>query len=375
MSQSNSLRILLQCHSFLACHLELANLLAAKHSVQLSTIECELQPFGDDIRWQMNNQVNCRIWTNIRMRSADYYIQRMRLAREANGCDIIHCQYSTDPVLNLVMMWWLKRANQPSILTVHDPKPHSGEDRMFKGQPLRRAIVMKLMSNHPNLLCYSAYSEQMMREYYPNAGRNYCASVWVGPMDFLTRYPDLPAPSDTPTVLFAGRLSRYKGADVMLKAWKIISQKHPNARLLMVGAGVESPAIQKQVDELPSVQFINRYVSNKQMAECFSQCHLVAMPYLDATQSGIQATAVAFEKPVVASRVGAIPEMLDEGESGLLVPPGDVDALASAIGVCLSDASLMAHLQQGAARLHQGRLAWSLLSEQILGHYRALLRR
>ncbi|MHB1462814.1 MAG: glycosyltransferase family 4 protein [Armatimonadota bacterium] len=369
------LNVALQCHSFLACNLELANQLCDSHSVLLSTIQLELLPFGDDFNRQLDSRIDCRIWDNIRLRSASYYLQRYRLLSVTKNCDLIHCQYSTDPVMNLVMMMWIRRNHQPSILTVHDPQPHSGEDRTYSRQPLRRLIAQRLVTNHPNLLSYSEYSKQKMHEYYPNAGRHYSAAVWHGPMDFLTRYPDLPVPGDAPVVLFAGRLSKYKGADVMLRAWKQVSQTHPTAKLLMVGAGVESASIQQQIDEMPSVQFVNRYVSHHEMAECFSRSHLVVMPYLDATQSGIQATAIAFEKPVVASRVGAIPEMLDEGESGLLVSPGDADALAAAVSTCLSDGDLLQHLQEGAARLHRGRLAWPLLSRQIEGHYRALLQR
>lgn len=375
MGESSSLRILLQCHAFLACNLELANQLSGKHSVLLRTIKNELAPFGDDWSWQLDGRVNCRVSPDIRLRSADYYVQRLKMLGEAKSCDIIHNQYSTDPVINLMMMWWMKRSSKPSLLTVHDPRPHSGDDFIFKGKPLRRAITNRLIGSHPNILSYSEYTAKIMKDVYPNAGHHYSTAVWHGPMDYLTRYPDLPAPTDNPTVLFAGRLSQYKGTDVMLKAWEQVSVQHPKARLLMVGTGVESAAIQKRVETQPSVQFINRYVNNRELAGYFAQCHLVAMPYLEATQSGIQATAIAFEKPVVASRVGAIPEMLDEGESGLLVPPGDADALASAIGRCLADAELLSHLQLGAARLHQGRLAWPLLCREIEGHYQQLVRK
>ncbi len=374
MSEAPPLRILLQCHAFLACNLGLANHLSVNHTVKLRTVKHELVPFGDDWGWQLSDRVNCRVLPNIRLRSADYYVQRMKLLSEAKSCDIIHNQYLTDPVMNLMMMWWMRRTDRPSILTVHDPKPHSGDDYLFKGKPIRRAIVNKLISSHPNILSYSEYTAQLMKETYPNAGRGYSAAVWHGPMDYLTRYPDLPTPDGTPTVLLAGRLSRYKGTDVMLQAWKQVSVKHPNARLVIVGTGLESASIHTQQETLSNVQFVNRYVTNRELAEYFAQSHLVVMPYLDATQSGIQATAIAFEKPVVASRVGAIPEMLDEGESGLLVPPGDADALAAVISACLVDGDLLNHLQQGAARLHRGRLAWPLLCSQIEGHYRALLK-
>ena len=373
MTQQPSLRILLQCHSFLACNLELANRLCDSNTVQISTIGFELEPFAGEFDRFIDSRIQCHKWASVRLRSATYYSHRLQLLKLAKEADIIHCQCNTDPILNLIMLWWLNHTKAPSILTVHDPKPHSGEDILRKKQWVRTAISDKLISRHPNLLNYSQYSAQLMREYYPLAGSHTSAAVWHGGLDFLTRYPSLPAPSDTPTVLLAGRLSKYKGTDVMLKAWKQVAAQHPTARLIVVGTGLESTSVQQLIDDTPNVVFVNRYVSHREMAEFFAQSHLVVLPYLDATQSGIQATALAFEKPVVASNVGAISEMLEDGQSGLLVPPGDVNALAAAVSRCLGSKQLLDQLREGSARLHRGRLSWNELYPQILGHYHAVL--
>ncbi|MCS6940794.1 MAG: glycosyltransferase, partial [Roseiflexus sp.] len=63
----------------------------------------------------------------------------------------------------------------------------------------------------------------------------------------------------------------------------------------------------------------------------FSACDAVVLPYLEATQSGVAQLAIGFEKPMIATSVGGMPETIRDGETGLIVPPGDSAALADAI--------------------------------------------
>jgi glycosyltransferase involved in cell wall biosynthesis len=75
----------------------------------------------------------------------------------------------------------------------------------------------------------------------------------------------------------------------------------------------------------------NEYISDEKRAELFRRASVVVLPYIEASQSFIISIAYRFGKPVVATNVGGLPEMVDEGQTGYLVPPRDVDALADAI--------------------------------------------
>ncbi len=76
---------------------------------------------------------------------------------------------------------------------------------------------------------------------------------------------------------------------------------------------------------------LNEYVSDEKRAELFRQASVVVLPYIEASQSFIISIAYRFGKPVVATTVGGLPEMVDDGRTGFLVPPRDVNALANAV--------------------------------------------
>ena len=99
---------------------------------------------------------------------------------------------------------------------------------------------------------------------------------------------------------------------------------------------------------------------------------VVALPYKDATQSGVLASAYGNSRPVVASATGGIPDVVTDGVNGLLVPPGDATALADALERVLTSKPLAATLTEGARQTAAGPLNWDRVAEGLLGSYNAL---
>ncbi len=172
---------------------------------------------------------------------------------------------------------------------------------------------------------------------------------------------------DGNVLLFFGLVRPYKGLMDLLDALpKVLSEVC--VTLLVVGEiWGDAQAYHRRVTalELDShVRFVDRYVSNDEVAMYFAAADLVALPYREATGSAVLQLAFGAGVPVVATRTGSIAEIVADGETGFLVAPLDVGGLSQAI---------MRFFQQGCAtefryRIHksQQRFGWETLIDVVL---------
>ncbi|MEO5365982.1 MAG: glycosyltransferase [Magnetococcus sp. WYHC-3] len=141
-------------------------------------------------------------------------------------------------------------------------------------------------------------------------------------------------PEGGPVVLFFGLVRRYKGLDVLLKAMVQVGGSPP-PHLVVAGEFYQSREPYARhlalLQEQGRLTLLDRYVPNEQVPELYAACDLLAVPYREASQSGVLQIARALGRPVVASRVGGLGEAVRHGVDGWLVPPGDSQALARVI--------------------------------------------
>lgn len=212
----------------------------------------------------------------------------------------------------------------PMVSSIHDITPHPGERRPFE----RLKLGPLLRHSRAIFVHGDELRSQALARWNLPAER-----VTVLPMGFFN--PLRPWASGVPEnpfqVLFFGRLRAYKGLDVMLEAWPKVTAQAPQARLLVAGEGDLNPYTARFAACGQSVEVRNTFLSEPECARLFETSAVVVAPYIEASQSGIVFLAASFGKPVVASRIGAIPEAVEDGIGGLLVPAGDPGALAAAL--------------------------------------------
>jgi glycosyltransferase involved in cell wall biosynthesis len=135
-------------------------------------------------------------------------------------------------------------------------------------------------------------------------------------------------------LLFFGYIRPYKGLSYLIEAMGILRERM-EARLLVVGEFYEErePYLElvERLGLSESVRFVDRYVRNEEVQAFFAASDLVVLPYVSATQSGIAQIALSFDRPVIVTRVGGLPEVVSEGRTGFIVPPADPEAVAEAI--------------------------------------------
>jgi len=171
---------------------------------------------------------------------------------------------------------------------------------------------------------------------------------------------------DGRVLLFFGYVRPYKGLEDLLTALRLA---RPDAwdHLVIVGEFYEPEARYRPLLEDPAlrgrVRVVNRYVPNEEVAPYFAAADVVALPYREATGSGITQVAFGAGVPVIATRTGGLEEVIEEGVSGLLVPPRDPPALARAIERFF-DENLAERLRAGVAR-NRRRFEWEGLVDAI----------
>jgi glycosyltransferase involved in cell wall biosynthesis len=135
-------------------------------------------------------------------------------------------------------------------------------------------------------------------------------------------------------LLFFGYVRAYKGLNVLLDAMAQIDEK-TDTHLLVVGEFYDDERkYRAQIAALrleQRVTLVSDYVPNDKVHLYFSAADVVVLPYLSATQSGIAQIAYNFDLPVIATNVGGLSEVVLDGASGFLVPPGDAKSLAHSI--------------------------------------------
>ena len=137
-------------------------------------------------------------------------------------------------------------------------------------------------------------------------------------------------------LLFIGYILPYKGLSILFEACKLLEKrKKLDFKIIVAGKGYDSILPTLKADK----NFIlkNEYITNKELVHLISSSKAVVCPYLSASQSGIPQVASLFNKPIIASNVGAFPEVIKTGRNGILVEPADKEGLADAIDKIMRD--------------------------------------
>jgi glycosyltransferase involved in cell wall biosynthesis len=287
----------------------------------------------------------------------------LRRAIHRAAPDVFHVQQG-----HLWFNAFLPAIRPPLAITVHDPRPHVGDAHSRKTPQWAFDFGFRRADR---LMVHGA---RVKRELVEQCGvPEGVVDVLPPPMtEAIPESFDLPS-CDPPTVLFFGRMWAYKGLDVLLRAQPLVSARVPRARFVIAGQGESLDRYREPMAMAGCFRLINEWISNDVRAELFRSATVVVLPYIEATQSAIVPVAYGYARPVVATRVGALPEIVQDGETGLLVPPSDEHALADALVRVLGDAALQRKLSVGARRYAERELSPAHMARATLESYERIL--
>jgi len=170
-----------------------------------------------------------------------------------------------------------------------------------------------------------------------------------------------------PVILFFGQIKEVKGLDVLLQAMPLLQEKYPAVRLIIAGKVWKDDwsRYARLIEELelaPNLNLHLQYIPEDAVPTFFAAANVVALPYLHIYQSAVLMMALSHARPVVATRVGGLAEVVQDGQSGYLVPPDDPQALAQALARVLAEPEAAEAMGRRGRALVTEHYSWSRIA-------------
>jgi len=355
---------------------ELANALANEHEVLLVPRDNNREISSSEKPMDVSTFLDACLDRRVRRDALRYsrtdirgVLDMVRVWRgiRAFGPDVLHVQENTDWRIFLIA---LALGYRKVVLTVHDVFWHPGEDRRW----ISGKAIHFFRKWAGKLIVHGEYLKEQFFRISPGfAGKTFV--VHHGAYSIFRQWDDGSIKEEEDTVLFFGRLGQYKGIEQLIKAVPIVQASVPGLKIIIAGSstgmGEYFSHLEKLMEGDPVFEVHNRFIANEEVPSFFRRASLVAVPYIEASQSGVISVAYAFGKPVVATSVGSIPEVMEDGRTGLLVPPADHEALAQAIVTILQDRQLRLSMGERALRKSITDLSWEAAAKKTADVYEA----
>src|SRR5438067_3481276 len=333
------LRVALISYDFGEYCIRLANALAQHAEVLLALPERMAGPY----RAKLNDAVHFFPFPSARIRQAIKQFRTigsiLKSVREF-GPEVVHYQG--------VHLWFdlalpLFR-RYPLAFTIHDFRPHPG-DQPFQQTPFWIEMFARRCADQ--LIVHSRQVRDLVARVWPgSAGKtSIIPHIQIGEELGSTEVQE-----EENLILFFGRIWEYKGLEYLIRAEPLISARVPNVRILIAGRGEDFSRYTEMMVHPDRFIVHNEYISEERTAEYFRRASVVVLPYIEASQSGVIPLAYSAGKPVVATRVGGLPEMVENGRTGYLVPPRDSAKLAEVVTKLLLDETLRRRMGANAKR-------------------------
>lgn len=206
------------------------------------------------------------------------------------------------------------------IVTIHDGVPHEGES--FFNRVTQRINLRFISKYSSKVIVHSEKIKHELPKYFIKD------KVYVVPLVNFNHLADTDKQIKKDkrlNLLFFGRILPYKGLKYLVEAFKSLPKD--KFKLIIAGEG----RIDCDIPNQENIEVMNKFISDEEMKKLFSQADVLVLPYISASQSGVVYLSFAFNKPVISTKVGAIPEVVKNNFNGVLINPKLSKELTDAI--------------------------------------------
>jgi glycosyltransferase involved in cell wall biosynthesis len=268
--------------------------------------------------------------------------------------------------LNFVLQRSLKKRNYKILSFVHDPVPHEGEKLWVR-------LIQKWELKYPDFFfTLSNFSKHQLSKLTKKP-----IGYYLHPVMSDTSPPEIPSEVNLEILrnkfvfLYVGRIEPYKGLEKLVDAFLNLSKDNDykdRIYLIIAGAGDLSKTTRDKLRKLQnshSACFINRFLKDAEITGLIKLSHMVVLPYLSATQSGILSTVYYHKKPAIVTSVGGLIEQSFYGTGSLIVTP-DSDSLRESMKFILSNEKIYSLLLEEIDKIYYKLPTWSTLAKKLI---------
>jgi len=297
-----------------------------------------------------------------------------RIAREGNF-DVVHAFW---PIPHGIFGVAARKASRAALVSTF-----FSAELNWKGitRKVFAPILKDIVASSDAITVISSYTGSRLREFSPNVET---VTIPFGAAAVSRVRPAVMVRNagDPFELLFVGRLVKRKGVDVLLRAAKLLETDR-RLRVRIVGGGPEKQWLENYAKNLglPGTVTFDGVVDSKRIAELFATCDALVLPAI-ITETGdteglgvVLIEAMGYGKPVIASAAGGIVDIVADGDTGLLVPPGDADALAGAIRRAMDEPATLADIARRGTDFAERRFGWDAIVHDLKSVYEAAVDR
>lgn len=292
---------------------------------------------------------------------------KIRTLVKETGADLVHAHgYKAD-----VYAWWALHGSAPPLLsTCHNWIDNDTALRIYG------AIDRWLLRRFDAVVAVSEeVRSRLLRAGVPQSRIHLIRNgVDLTPFAAASQRREDSRPAEgSLRVGLVARLSPEKGVDLFLQAAAVVLRQYPETRFLIVGDGPERPALEALIAQLGIAGSVSLLGRTNDMPGFYSSIDvLVSSSRIEGLPIALL-EGMASRLPIAATSVGAVPQVIRDGDTGLLVPPGDPDALAAAVIRLLGDTSLRESLGRAAQQLVADEYSARAMADEYRRLYAQLL--
>lgn len=296
-----------------------------------------------------------------------FFLKSLQVCR---GCDIIHANWIPAGMIAVL----LKRIHKkPCILTLHgtdicdigENKAAGRDDIPFAG--LLKKLSVYVLKDADMIIAVSKEQKNIASKLGVPENKIRIIPNGVDSKNFSQEVKE----TNDFRILYVGRLVQEKGLGYLLEAMKSIIDELPDASLTIVGEGIKKADLEKHVQELgirEKVRFLGAK-PHEEIPHYLEDADVFVLPSLSEGLALVILEAMACGKPIVATNVGGIPDLVVDEETGLLVPPKDSKALAEAIKRILRDDDLRLKISKNSRKRIEERFDWDIICDETTSVY------